>query len=1067
LSMAPYHSSSSAAELPADLVDSLGCKSPCDALLALADESERTAAKLAEELALCLSGVGGGVGKHSSSSTPSKRKSKLEAGDRDDARRVFPIPLPKSLRDAPRPAPSAASSSASSDGNGDYSVDNNGGGSSNPTPSRTLHKSNPSHPLTHATLAAESILSSLSKIASGGSAASSEMRALERRRQRVDAEALDLEHGLQIREGCVRGGDSLMGRRYADAARAVADVNAILDGKGAYVGKKATGRARELAGVEALAAHERTTEVLKRAIGERYEAAVRNGDVSGLSELTPLLGMLDMAELGVKLYLQYSQSCLCAAMSLEPPDVNAPIDLSNVPREEGMSRAAMRRRAEEQRLAQQNLSAPAKLARIYNAAVTHLRHHLPMVAYALGEADGDAALVQLIHVEAEKRAVDVMRECMAERELGRAVRRAEAVAGKVEDRYAGTGAERSGDELDGGMFGMDEKNIANVIMGLGGGGGDADVVSRRNAAQRDDCGFTIEVGNLSDVDAALEEWALVMQHTESYERFVRHAVEEVIKARRLRRERKREERRRLREMEEAKNRDDGGGDSTLLSTPGSGKKVLEINDDDDDVEERIEILPAHTALNEVAAEIGGYYSSLERCLLLAGMQRAFVRANFPDDSTFSEVAIGGGAQHSSYHRAGRGAAVPLQTNLVEECLFAARRSTLRAFATGHTGTASAAANVCVDVLGRVLLEVLTRRAELGTSLVKPGEGLLGDGDQCNLGAAALSFAKSTAGKGLRAAQSRAAGGRVGEEETAEELRRRTALGVARAAANFNDLEVAADYTHRLETNFLKEVDAGYPPGARDTEQLKMCVKGLGGVVESFKQASRRSAEELVSAVLPRARQIVGESVGQREGGSGGGVQGASNFLGSPVLTVGGGAAAKANSTVLDYNLDDAAFELCQISEGYIGRMCSSLDELVEPLRVHLVPKLADELMIGILGGVSKRLEAAIRKSKFTPLGAISLDSDVRYLMNFAKDRIDSPELKSNVTLCRACPSLARLNQITLLMNVDDLEDALDLISVSKRKGNWDLKLDDAKTLLSLRVDFEGAKVNDLLQIEEE
>lgn len=88
-------------------------------------------------------------------------------------------------------------------------------------------------------------------------------------------------------------------------------------------------------------------------------------------------------------------------------------------------------------------------------------------------------------------------------------------------------------------------------------------------------------------------------------------------------------------------------------------------------------------------------------------------------------------------------------------------------------------------------------------------------------------------------------------------------------------------------------------------------------------------------------------------------------------------------------------------------------------------------------------------------------------MNFAKDRINSPQLKSNVTLCRACPPLARLNQITLLMNVDDLEDALDLITISKRKGTWDLKLDDAKTLLSMRVDFEGSQVNDLLTIDEE
>jgi len=41
-----------------------------------------------------------------------------------------------------------------------------------------------------------------------------------------------------------------------------------------------------------------------------------------------------------------------------------------------------------------------------------------------------------------------------------------------------------------------------------------------------------------------------------------------------------------------------------------------------------------------------------------------------------------------------------------------------------------------------------------------------------------------------------------------------------------------------------------------------------------------------------------------------------------------------------------------------------------------------------------------------------------------------------------------------------------LISVSKRKDNWDLKLDDVKKLLCLRVDFEGSKVNELLQIDD-
>jgi hypothetical protein len=48
------------------------------------------------------------------------------------------------------------------------------------------------------------------------------------------------------------------------------------------------------------------------------------------------------------------------------------------------------------------------------------------------------------------------------------------------------------------------------------------------------------------------------------------------------------------------------------------------------------------------------------------------------------------------------------------------------------------------------------------------------------------------------------------------------------------------------------------------------------------------------------------------------------------------------------------------------------------------------------------------------------------------------------------------------MNLDDLEDVLDLISSSKRKGNWDLRLEDSKAFLSLRTEFEADLVEQLL-----
>lgn len=67
----------------------------------------------------------------------------------------------------------------------------------------------------------------------------------------------------------------------------------------------------------------------------------------------------------------------------------------------------------------------------------------------------------------------------------------------------------------------------------------------------------------------------------------------------------------------------------------------------------------------------------------------------------------------------------------------------------------------------------------------------------------------------------------------------------------------------------------------------------------------------------------------------------------------------------------------------------------------------------------------------------------------AKDRIFTPERKSNVSGCKSCPALG-----------------LDPISVNKREDNWDLKVDDVKTLVLTRVDFEDEKVNDLFKVDE-
>jgi hypothetical protein len=381
----------------------------------------------------------------------------------------------------------------------------------------------------------------------------------------------------------------------------------------------------------------------------------------------------------------------------------------------------------------------------------------------------------------------------------------------------------------------------------------------------------------------------------------------------------------------------------------------------------------------------------------------------------------------------------LQTAMIDTCLYAARRSTQRAFATGHTETASAMTNFCVDCLNDILLEVLSHRAdELGVALLKPGDGLL-------VGSAGI-FNAST----LMIRQ----GATVAVQQQKDVLIRKQQQmeDIAHACATINDLEVAVHHIGQLEALLLNTVETGFAPGPL-TEQLQMCVKALRTVAEGYHIASNSTIESLESVLKPRIRSIVGEAVG---------TEGVGGFM---MGSMGTGKGADRGAMVrMNYDLDDDMYNLMQLSEGYISRLCSLLDELLEPLQVYLAPRLWDTLLLMVLGTVSKRLEASLRKCEFTSLGALSLDTDIRDLLSYTKDHLYGSEFQSNQNITRACPPLSRLLQISKLLNVDDLEDVLDLVSSSKRKNNWDLKLDDTKAFLCARVEFESSRVNELLRI---
>lgn len=848
------------------------------------------------------------------------------------------------------------------------------------------------NPITDATASADSILNSLTKIASGGSQASLEIRKLEQEKADMEQHSLDVETALYLRKSCDSATTAIPSRAYDAAANAIQQFIQLKERN------LINERAKAYAGEYTLQQMEQHHVTLKKLLLEQYEVAVQQSDLGRLSQMTPLLPKVQLEQEAVSLYLKYLQGITAQEFTKA---------LQTAPVPKGATAAPPY----------------VLMARVYNSAVTILRHHLPMVSHCLHKAKGDAAVAQLVHVQVEKHVLPLFQKYIETRELALVSQSAQRIYELLEDRYSGRGLSADDDDDDG----------------------------------SGDCGFAAEVGTLADVDSAMEEAALCLQHAESYTRFMAHSVQEINKARALRFHKEQEEKRMERERQE-------------WATGMSGSSIKSEVSAENEKYEPLEILPPRTQLQEVVAEVGGYYSGIERCLLLASMQRAFIQPD-TDPRYISPLGMKG---HSS-----QVATRAFQTSLVEACLYAARRSTQRAFATGHTGTASAMANFASDALGGVLMTVMSQRVEeVGVHRLKPGEGLL-------VGSAGLFF------QNIRQAQ--VPGGKAHhptpKQKFDEEAKRREMqMDIAKACATFNDLEMAMHHARQLENLLAEAVDKGFPPGTHETEQLRMCVKSMAPVAEGFQLASNAAIDSLVTVLKSRIRNIVGEVVGPEGGGS------SATFMGS----MGGGKGGDKVVIKMNYDLDDESYQMLQLSEGYMGRLCTMVDELISPLQMYLAPRLWDALLLGVVEATCKRLEQSLRKvrlhktimalgltwvlalthniiiiaalhlqSHFTALGAICLDTDMRDLLSFAKERLDSPELKSNVALYRACVPLARLMQISRLVNVDDLEDVLDLISSSKRKGNWDLKLEDTKAFLSLRREFAGEKVNELLRIDED
>ena len=336
-------------------------------------------------------------------------------------------------------------------------------------------------------------------------------------------------------------------------------------------------------------------------------------DLEAVFKYCPLLGPLGLAEEGARVYETFAASLL--RETLAPLAAEAPA-----------TRAVQ------------------LLPRVYNAAASFLNHHLPLVAHGFRAVAADASLIRLVQRECERAAVPVIRRFIREKGLEEKCRWAAGATAAMDDAGvvlvggadgSGLGGEGLGEE-DGGYIGDEMDPLAGMLP-------------------------------TGELDGLMDEVALVIQHTESYDRFVRFCAAEAQAA--------------AAAATAAACYDNDAG-SAERETEGAKTKTPEP------------VLPGATELNAAVAEVSGPFVLLEAYLMRAAVRKALAIDEPPPPPLLGGAALAAPAGRDDPLGLSRsGAAAAGQTSsCVDDAFYVVRRCARRALVTGHAGTAAAIVN---------------------------------------------------------------------------------------------------------------------------------------------------------------------------------------------------------------------------------------------------------------------------------------------------------------------------------------------------------------------------------------
>jgi hypothetical protein len=328
----------------------------------------------------------------------------------------------------------------------------------------------------------------------------------------------------------------------------------------------------------------------------------------------------------------------------------------------------------------------------------------------------------------------------------------------------------------------------------------------------------------------------------------------------------------------------------------------------------------------------------------------------------------------------------LTSSLVDDCFFILLKCGRRSGAAGSVQCTCAVLNHVAALLAGDVADALQAK------LKGAPQRLLG---AMNQAASCAAAAASAGGAGTPAGA--AAANSLSATQTA----------CCAAAACVNNMDVAAEYVHKLRSQLEAHALSLYDSAA-DRERIRTCLADLGDTAAAFARAAQGAADELAGGVAPRLRPLVDAA------------------------------------SVARYELSDAEYAAQEAGhESWALRLLGGAEAALAPLQPLLTAGLFDAWVQSVVDGITHRLEAVLWQRRFNALGALALDRDLRTLMNGL----------SGLAPRTVRDKFARLSQLCSCVNLEEPEDLLDMWGDNAGALTWRLSPAEVRRALGLRLEF--------------